>query len=311
MKKLFTENFGLKATALALALLLEAYFYSPDNSVTVILPVPVQVLNLSPSMIVVEPAEELDALYARVRLSGPSQLIEQVKTAPLRFSVKLPIGVQSSFPAKLDSENLRLPSGVDVQNIEPKVINFRLERVVKKELPIESEVVGTPGLGFRYLGTTLTPSTVLARGPRSLLEAITVLKTQQIDLEGLTSSRKMDILIQDPPRLVSLSVNVVTADVEIEPVMEEHVISNVPVKLKGLQGFAASVRPGGVEIMLNGPKIQIDKIREKNSLELVVDCQGLSEGKHSLVPVLDADLGVKIIKMEPEKVTVVLVKEAK
>src|SRR5689334_22599536 len=109
-KPKWRENLSLKLISLILAVMLEIYFYSPDNSLTVSLPVTVELRNVPSTMMFISPRNGERGIPARLEVRGPRPLIEQVRTANHRYVVDYPPTHPTVFSSPLDARQLWLPA---------------------------------------------------------------------------------------------------------------------------------------------------------------------------------------------------------
>lgn len=308
MRDFFTENFGLKMFSLLLAVLLEVYFYSPDNSVTASLTANVEIRNLPSKSMIVSPPGGEKGLFARVTVRGPSPLVAQVRDTIQRFSIELPNDVPASYVAFLNGAQLRLPSGVSVIDVEPPRIEFQFEPVKETDLLVIVDKAGEPAPGYRLDALKVFPDLVLARGPASELEGLRVIQTQKVDISNLRSSQRFEVALVDKGKLTSLAVNVVTVEAVISPIMADKTLEHVPVKVIAPPGFAATVEPSSVSAVISGPSDALGSISQ-SQLELSADGRNLEEGKHELNLTAVMPQGVNLVRTEPGKVILQMVKK--
>ena len=81
-----------------------------------------------------------------------------------------------------------LPTGVTLDSVEPTQIPVKLERIITKELPVEPELVGSPENGLEFYSFETTPKTVRVRGPEGIVQELSKLSAEKIDLKGKTES---------------------------------------------------------------------------------------------------------------------------
>lgn len=305
LKSIFTEHLGLKLMSLILALLLEAYFYSPDNSITSDVLVPVEFKNISPSMIIVKPRGAEKSTYARVTLRGPAPLVEQTKSANNKFVIDLNQTTQEAFLGSVNLNQLKMPSGVSA-DVDPDHYELELERLLKKELTVVLKYDGEVAKGYTITAIETIPKTVIARGPLSELEGETEIETQLISLDGLKRSVTLEAVLKENGGLTNYNVNGITVKVEISPILAEKNISGVPIDLIFPAGFAATVEPSKARLTIGGPAEMLDQL-DVGKIKLTADARDLNSGKHRVSLSAALPGGMKVIRIEPAEVTVNLV----
>ncbi len=303
---MFTNNFGLKLFSLLLAVILELYLNSPDKWVTETLPVPMVVRNLSQNMMIISPFQEA-GLTAQVKFQGPKTQIKQIESFSPKFIVDLPIPNPDSWVAFLDEKQLTLPSRVEAVEVKPTSIELLLERVVRKELTVVPNVVGTPGNGHKLEEVIVHPKKIIARGPFSELESLNAVETQQVDIEKMMKNQFFEVpLIDKGGRFTTLDVNFVSVEVIIKPIMAERTLSSVGVKVLAPTGFAGTAEPSSVQVILSGNESAINAINAKEVV-LVADGTNLASGHHEIKLKGTFPPGVEMLKTVPPQVTLTLV----
>lgn len=303
IKGFFKENLGLKIIALFLAIVLEIYFYSPDNSITSTMRVRIDIVGLPPSFIVTEPYGNNGILTASVELRGPKTLIEQVRSTASRFRVTVPPGKVSQFSATLDERQLSLPSGVQVLRINPERITVKAEPEVKKELLVVLDKRGTVPEGYRLEDVRLFPDSVVVRGPASKMDGLQAVETVAVDIDGLKETVESELSLKDLGEHVSASVNMVRAKIEISPIPQQRVFEELQVQVLAPKGYAASLESSKASIVLGGPQEVIEAIVAEE-LQLTADARSLKSGTHKVVISANVPDKVTILSTEPARVEV-------
>lgn len=312
-KSFFRENLSLKLLSLILAVLLELYFYSPDNSMSVTLPASIEVRNIPPGLMVVRPAMFEKNFAARVELRGPKPLIEQARSSVHKFVVEYPATNPMLFTAKVEPRQLWLPAGVEVREVVPKEITIELERVLTKKVSIAVPKVGQLPSGYRIEAISIEPHEVEISGPESELRILESIATVEVDLTSLTAPQKLSLALAKTGMWSILGPATVTVDLKVGVIPAEKSIDKVNISLRSPEGFAGTVEPSRIKINLAGPQASLEKIGP-NDIKLVAEAQLLTEGRHELEPSVSFESvgpedGVTVLSTEPAKVIVNLVKK--
>jgi len=302
------ENLSLKLISLILAVLLEIYFYSPDNSLTLSLPVSVEVHNIPSTLMFINPRNGERGMPARFEIRGPRPLIEQVRSATHHYAVDYPESHPLTFSVPVDPSNFGLPAGVEVLEVQPQTITVELETAVERPLPIEVTQEGSVAPGFRIEKINLSVNGVTVYGPASEVSPLKSVRTSVLGVEGLSESKRFELPLQNPGLYTRLDVQTVIADVSVVPIPAEKSFEKVSVRILAPNGFAGTVEPTRVKAVLVGPKDRIEKL-EVGDIELRADCQALGEGKHQMELTGNLPPGVALSATEPKKVSVNLVKQ--
>lgn len=215
MKEFFTKNLGLKVFSLVLAVLLELYFYGPENSVTLEMNAPIAVHNLPQSMMIVWPPAGDSGYFAKIIVRGPAPLVEQLRNSQRRFSVRLPDDLPPNYPVVLNPQQLDLPAGVEVIRVEPASMNFRFDRVMKKEIKVRARIGGTVADGYQVDKVTIEPGAIMVSGPVDEIQTWDFIDTQRIDVTDLKADRELQVGLIEPNTLSKLSTKAVTVHVHM------------------------------------------------------------------------------------------------
>lgn len=305
----FGENFGLKIISLGLALLLEVYFYSPDNSVLAAFTAGVDIAGLPASTMVIDPPEAREGISVRVQVRGPKPLIDQVRSVQQRFRVTPPVGSGKSFTLTFDDTALSLPAGVEILSIKPERISIKTEREVKKELLVVLDKTGEPPKGYQLDDINVFPETVVVRGPRSRVGKLQAVETELVDISEYRERTRLEVSLKEIGDLISPSVTLVAVDVKVSEEPKQKSLSNVNVKVLAPAGFAATVQPTRASVVLSGPPSKLGAITG-TGISLSADGRNLGVGRHSVSLTAELPEGVKILKTMPAKVTVILTSTA-
>jgi YbbR domain-containing protein len=95
-------------------------------------------------------------------------------------------------------------------------------RMVSKQIPIRLDLVGTPREGYfiDYDNIILKPPTCIMLGPKSVLNKISEVKTQPIDISDYTRVFTKDVNIVTPIKGIDIKEKFVTVTVPISKIAE-------------------------------------------------------------------------------------------
>jgi YbbR domain-containing protein len=111
-----------------------------------------------------------------------------------------------------------LPTGVSLDSVEPTQIPIKLERIIVKDLPIEPNFIGSPRNGLEFYSSETNPKTVRVRGPEGIVDGLTSLSSERIDLRDRSESFVVDQLnLTNDNQRVRLLVAAVNLKVTIGP----------------------------------------------------------------------------------------------
>lgn len=156
------------------------------------------------------------------------------------------------------SEDFKVPFGVTIDRIMPQLIHITLSKTVIKPVTVEAKTTGNPMPGYVLKSVQVNPSQVQIRGDENQLGLIKLLTTDEINLDGRSSSFEGDFSVD----LRGFRVNLLTPTVHVAVAIEEktgsETILSVPVKWTEQDGVLmkkanAHCQPETVSIKFTGP----------------------------------------------------------
>ncbi|GAB5539392.1 MAG: hypothetical protein Salg2KO_14950 [Salibacteraceae bacterium] len=204
----------------------------------------------------------------------------------------------------------RIDGGVGINRVLSDSIEFLFDLKVSRFIPVKAQVEYALAPGFVLLDSIMTsPTEVEIYGPLSILDTLSYVRTQRIQIGEIQKSKKyrasmiktrigQDARIKPDSVFVELKVDQLTE----KQFMIEPTQLNVPDSLKLL------TFPTAVEIVAQVPLSRYNDINAKD-FKLTVDFNKLQEG----YPVLPIDVSrwpsvVQRISTNPSQVEIVLVK---
>jgi len=122
-----------------------------------------------------------------------------------------------TFP--VEESDLQLPPDVAVVGVDPPEITLQLERLENKTVPVRAIVEGEPAPGFVIGEVRVAPQQLTVRGPGSLLDALELLETTPVSVDGATAAVEAAVQPRMPhPQLRPLITLEPLVIVEIVPV---------------------------------------------------------------------------------------------
>ena len=179
-----------------------------------------------------------------------------------------------TLPVRYTRRGPALSATVFVDRVEPTEVQISLERELTRTIPVKPLFKGVPQNGYTLNRYTMNPATVRLKGPRSRIEALKGIMTEEIDLAGRRNdfTLKVKVVKQDP--FISIASQQV---LEFQGVIREIIMNReyvgVPITAINLPAHLTWDSEDLVSsISLEGPKLflealQIDDIRMDIDLE--------------------------------------------
>ena len=171
---------------------------------------------------------------------------------------------------------------------------------------ITADIIGQVAPGYRVLGVTVEPPSVLVTGRPTQLALPFRVQTEPIDITGLTETFQDQVSLILPEGISLDSVTEITVTVQIEPFSSTK-IYNLPIELLGIsEDLEATIEPDTLRVVLFGPSPVLDTLTEQE-VRVSVDLFGLEPGEYSLEPDVDVpDRGLELRSIQPSAIDVII-----
>jgi YbbR domain-containing protein len=182
LHRFFKTNPWLKLTSLILSILLWFFVVSQGRSV-VIIDVPVGFRNIPADLEVMDGPKSIS-----ITIEGQERVLKRLRTGDVSVVLDLAKVKKGNtiFPIKPD--DVVLPNMLTVTDISPQTIKLKIEGKIKKKVPVRTVVIGAPAQGFFIDRVEAVPSTVEVSGAESEVKKIYSIKTEPVDITGITNS---------------------------------------------------------------------------------------------------------------------------
>jgi uncharacterized protein (TIGR00159 family) len=177
--------------------------------------VPVEYMNRKTNQEIIKASDN----SVELQISATRSLIRTVDPDQLRVRVDLSKAVIGRNSFVLTRENVTLPPGVILKNLEPERIDVTLDVLVEKEVPLQADWVGSMPEELLLASARLTPDRVVVIGPSRMLENLQTLYTEEIPVDPLTATDSMTVTLALNPsvKLAPWLENRVNIDYQVQP----------------------------------------------------------------------------------------------
>ena len=204
------RNWPLKLAALALAVILWI-FVASEETTSQLVSVQVEV-DLPSDLALVRPAPAVRAL-----VTGPGRELIKLYAAPPVVRATVPSNAAPpSWRLVLAPSDIQVPRNarVSIQDVEPRTIEFALDRVGRRDVPVALRATIEAESGYAIARpVSVTPATVRVTGPRGLVAALDSFPTESTEIRGVTGPFERTVpldtmnraLLRVTPREVTVS----------------------------------------------------------------------------------------------------------
>ena len=239
-----------------------------------------------------------------VRIRGSKSVIETLPDLQLRYVLDLSgvgVGVKS---IPVEQDRITLPKGVSIVKVNSSFIPVKVENEIQKEVPVIISFLGKPASGFIVAGTTAQPSSVILKGPESVLASVVKATTKPIDIDGLSESLKKEIALDLAEDLaVASDSKLVLAEILIEEEMVARKFNDIPVAGQDIL-YQYSITPPTINIEVQGPVNILEKLNTENGLKVYIDLKDLKPGVYVRRVTITLPVKTALVGVKPEIFTV-------
>jgi YbbR domain-containing protein len=300
----FTENLGLKAGALGIAVLMFSLVHgAEDMERNVYVDVVVQPPPDAEGMILVTDIPD----RVRVRLKGSRARLNAIRQENLP-----PVDVQPKSveePAYyFEQEAFDLPTGVTMVAVVPPLLSFKWVPQASRELPVELSLEGELPDDLEWAGEAeVFPLTVEVEGPRDVVNSMRTVRAMEMDVSALgVGVTHREIPLVGAPANTTFESPSVLVTLRVQPKMVERVLFPLRVDAEG--AVPRSLRPRAVTARIRGPQSAVNELNPASVLAIVNLSELEPQQGIIRVPVELRGLpdGVEVIEVEPAEVIVQL-----
>jgi YbbR domain-containing protein len=300
----FTENLGLKAGAIGIAILMFSLVHgAEDMERNVYVGVVVQPPSDAQDMILVTEIPD----KVRVRLKGSRARLNAIRQENLPpVDVKLKTKEEPRY--YLEKEMFDLPTGVSVMQVVPPSLVFKWVPRAIRELPVEVSLDGRLPPGLEWAGEPeVFPETMDVDGPRDVVNSMRTVRSMELDVSQLEDGVvQREVPLVGAPANTTFEAQTVLVTLRVQPKMTERVLSPLRVDAEGL--VPRALRPRAIAARLRGPEAILDQLNPASVLA-IVQLSDVSAKKGAVaVPVELRGLPdeVEVLELEPAMITVLL-----
>ena len=299
----FTRGFGLKALAVALAVLLRLAV-AGDPVVERGFRIPLEFENLPGAVEILGDAPDT----VEVRVRGSSGVLRRLEAGDV--AAVIPLGSSRPGTRLFDMTDglVQVPLGVEVTQVIPSTVSLRLDvQGLPKLVPVVPVVEGEPASGFVVGVVTADPAMVEVVGPLSRLGELTHVITESLDVTGtaVPVTSTVTVGVDDPHlRLATPQTARVTVDIVREPV--QRTLEDVPLQTRNAaDGLAWAATPASVTVTVFGPP-ELMRELDGEDVTAYLDLAGHGAGVYNLAVTIDPHRAFDAVTVEPTVVQVTL-----
>jgi YbbR domain-containing protein len=295
LREMLRRNPGLKLVSLGLAFLLWLSINLGESGAERTLE-----LQLAPPRIAGDLVVTNLPPQVAVRIRGPRTILDGVDEHRTLVRLDL-LGAEPGerwVEFGRDMIHPDLKARLKVVRFEPQRLRVRVERVVRKAVPVRPELAGMPAMGYTVAESAVTPERVEAIGPASKVEELKEVVTEAVNLHGATTAVQRDVLLSWTGDQVRFKPDHVLVRVTLEEVVVSREFEHVAVRVFGVEARRVQLRPPWVNVTVRGPQRLLQSYRIPEGA-VYVDATGLTARRQQVNVRFDLPAPLEVTRREP------------
>ncbi len=209
---------------------------------------------------------------------------------------KEPVKIEKRGTAK-DIESIEI-------RVDPAELTVTIEEIVTKPVKVKAVIRGSPLHGYELVQYSVTPQRVLVSGPKSHVERLKEIPTEEVDVSGRDSNFTVKVRLVLDDSYVKIkgndSVDFYAAITEALILKSFKGIDIISLDLDPALRLASSLPAGTIRVQ--GPQLLVESINS-GQLRLIVNCSKIKKAGRYLLPVTpDTPEGIIVLSYEPKEI---------
>lgn len=247
----------------------------------------------------------VDPSPAQVRVTGATSLVSLVESAVADVNLT-GVRVASVRQFQLAARDAR---GAEIRGVrvEPPNADVRVgvvQQEVTQVIAITPSLQGSVADGYNLVGVGIDPPAIAVSGPVEIIQALSSLPTEALDVGGLQKDLLRTARLRLPAG-VQATRDTVNVRMRIQPAQGEIALTVAP-NVTGLgEGLRATLQTASITVRVRGEMPTLKGLTP-GQVRATVSAAGLDEGVHVLTAVIAVPDGITLASIEPTQVAVVL-----
>lgn len=239
-----------------------------------------------------------------VELRGARAFINEILPREEKVVVNLnkyPYKKGKDFTIHIGPNDIPIPFGVDVLSVTPNALSVRLDREIKKYVPIKVNLVGGLPSELKMVKQDINPNRVMLQGPVELMRSIGTAKTVPIDISELEGEGEVKTTLADIDERISYDrEQPISFTYDIKAKKANLTLKNIPIRfLSSSKILKASSRKVSLDVLApEGMSIRSSQV------QVVADIPDESKGNVEIKLKANLPDGVHLLQINPQSINV-------
>ena len=246
------------------------------------------------------------AQYITVKVKGEDSILEKLAGNDIIYKPDVSGISSGSAFFEIDPSKFQLPVEVEIVNMSPSVLSFKLEKIMEKEIPVKLSLIGDPSDDFILSESYVNPGKIFLKGPEHVLKNIDFVSTNDIALIDIKESFVKEIplnLDETTSPLASrkiVNVSVTLTDKNITNVFRKLTVKGYQTKHK------YKIRPASVDLTVEGPARIVKNLNPQKDIHVYINLKNLKPGVYARRVKVKLPSGASLLDVNPEVFTVAI-----
>jgi len=239
-----------------------------------------------------------------IRVKGPSAELEAMRRNAPRYPLDLSAVAVGTESIAINPDLIPVPGGVQITRVNPAYLSVKVDRLIKKQVPVKIAISGNPAGSYLINGTLARPSTMLICGPQTAVALIDEIYTKPIDVTARSESFKKEIAVDLAEGVETCSSSgIVLAEIYFAAKVATRQFAGIQVQGKNTP-YGFSISPRTLTLVIKGPLNIINNIQPQKDIRVFVELQDLKPGVYVRRAAISLPVNTTLVNVEPELFTV-------
>jgi YbbR domain-containing protein len=241
-----------------------------------------------------------------VTVRGPASEVRRVDRVEARIQID-PSGLDFDRDVPLIPVDV-LGEPISPADVEPSTARVRVLVFTNgqtRSIPVVANVTGTPAPGFEIASVTVNPLVMPVEGDQDDLVALTRLDTQQISVNGATSTIDRTVELALPVGVRTVAGNTVRVVITLRPVTATRNFSAGIVLSGARSDRTYDLSVDRVIVTVGGSVADLDRLQGR-TFDVRAEVGGLVTGDHVVPLVANLPAGLALVATSPATIGVVV-----
>jgi len=239
-----------------------------------------------------------------IRVKGPPEALEALRRNVPRYPLDLSAAAVGVESIAIDPDLIPMPAGIQITRVNPAYLSVRVDRLVKKQVPVRVAISGEPASSYSINGTTAEPSMLFICGPKTAVDLIDEIFTKPVDVTGRSETFKKEIAVDLAQGVETCSASgIVLAEIYLAAKVATRRFEGIWVQGKNTP-YEFSISPPTLSLEIKGPLNIINNLQPSKDIEVYVELENLKPGVYVRRAAISLPVKTTLVSVEPELFTV-------